>query len=187
MELCGAVRNLRGQQAVDGKAVSVEAIGLRGLSEPPALESHVRRALADALVLAEEKAGALGEELETLRRAQRPEIRVPPLAWVKERVATLQEVLERRTERSALLLRKVLGHIRLEPVKPDIGRTYFRAVSKLQPLALLEMDEGLSPSPYPSPQGGEGNSEAGSNPFRWWRRRESNPRPKTRRRETLQA
>jgi len=62
----------------------------------------------------------------------------------------------------------------LEPVKPDIGRPYFRAVSTLQPLALLEMD--------PSP-----GSEDGSNPLRWWRRRESNPRPKARLRETLQV
>jgi hypothetical protein len=82
---------------------------------------------------------------------------------------------ERRTERSALLLRKLLGRIRLEPVKPDVGRPYYRAVSKLQPLALLEIDTSS-----------EGSEEC-SNPLRWWRRRESNPRPKTRRREALQA
>jgi hypothetical protein len=101
-------------------------------------------------------------------------VRLPPLIRVTERVATLQEVLERRTERSALLLRKLLSRIRLEPVKPDIGRPYLRAVSALQPLALLEMD--------PSP-----GSEDGSNPLRWWRRRESNPRPETSLRETLQV
>ena len=89
-------------------------------------------------------------------------------------MARLQEVLKRRIERSALLLRKLLGRIRLEPAKPDIGRPYFRAASALQPLALLEMD--------PSP-----GSEDGSNPLRWWRRRESNPRPKTSLRETLQV
>jgi site-specific DNA recombinase len=132
------------------------------------------KALAEALVLAEQKADELTQELEALNRATRPEVRLPPLAWVTERVAMLQEVLERRTERSARLLRKLLGRIRLEPVKPDIGRPYFRAVSTLQPLALLEMD--------PSP-----GSEDGSNPLRWWRRRESNPRPKTSLRETLQV
>jgi hypothetical protein len=125
------------------------------------------KALADALVLAEQKADEPGRGLEAVNRAQRPEVRLPPLAWVAERVATLQEVLERRTERSALLLRKVLGRIRLEPVKPDIGRPYIGAVSTLQPLALLEMD--------PSP-----GSEDGSSPLRWWRRpaeraRESRP------------
>ncbi len=132
------------------------------------------KALGDALVLAEQKAEALEHELATLRRSQRPEVRMPPLAWVAERVTTLQDVLEKRTERSALLLRKLLGRIRLEPVKPDIGRPYFRAVSSLQPLAPLEMD--------PSPR-----SEDGSNALRWWRRRESNPRPEKCRRESLQA
>ena len=96
------------------------------------------------------------------------------MAWVAKRVTKLQQMLESRTERSALLLRKLLGRIRLEPVKPDIGRPYFRAVSTLQPLALLEMD--------PSPGSGDG-----SNPLRWWRRRELNPRPKTSLRETLQV
>jgi len=124
------------------------------------------KALAEALVLAEQKAA--------LNRALRPEACLLPMIWVTERVARLQEVLERRTERSALLLRKFLGRLRLEPVRPDIGRPYFRAVSTLQPLALLEMD--------PSP-----GSEDGSNPLRWWRRRESNPRPKARLRETLQV
>jgi hypothetical protein len=132
------------------------------------------KALAEALVLAEQKADELTRELKTLDRAQQPDLRMPPLTWVAERVARLQEVLERRTERSALLLRKVLGRIRLEPVKPDIGRPYFRAVSTLQPLALLELD--------PSP-----GSEDGSIPLQWWRRRESNPRPEARLRETLQV
>jgi hypothetical protein len=116
------------------------------------------KALAEALVLAERKADELTGELEALTRAQQPEVRLPPLIWVTERVARLQEVLEKRTERSALLLRKLLGRIRLEPVKPDSGR--FRAVSTLQPLALLEMDLSTG-------------SEDGSNPLRWWRRRES--------------
>jgi len=38
----------------------------------------------------------------------------------------LQEVLERRTERAALLLRELLGKIRLEPVTPPRGRSYYR-------------------------------------------------------------
>jgi len=129
------------------------------------------------------------------------------MVWIEERGATLREVLERRTERSALL-RRLLGRIRLELVKPDIGRRYYRAVSRLQPLGRLEMDASSEAS------------EEGSNPLRWWRRREllpsdavrrrerpfrpatparpsaarewwrrreSNPRPKTRLREALQA
>jgi hypothetical protein len=36
----------------------------------------------------------------------------------------MQEVLERRTDRSALLLRSSLGQIRLEPTRGQIGRPY---------------------------------------------------------------
>ena len=102
---------------------------------------------------------------------------------MKERVACLQAVLERKTAESALTLRKLLGKIRLEPTQGDIGRPYYRAVSKLQVLALLEdlPGEGSGDS------AGETTSEGGSTSFRWWRRRESNPRPKTRLREALQA
>jgi len=85
----------------------------------------------------------------------------------------LQEVLERQTEKSALLLRKLLGKIRLEPVKPDVGRPYLRARSQLQTLALLEIE--------PDAKEGERGltaPDAGSTSLRWWRRGESNPRPK---------
>jgi hypothetical protein len=58
-----------------------------------------------------------------------------------------------------------LGKIRLEPVTPEVGRHYLRAVSSLQVMALLEMEQASE------------NPEAGSNSLRWWRRRESNPRP----------
>ena len=52
----------------------------------------------------------------------------------------MQTVLERRTKRSALLLRKLLGPIRMEPVTPDIGRPYYRARSDLDVLAVVEND-----------------------------------------------
>jgi len=88
------------------------------------------------------------------------------LSLSKERLATLQAVLERKTERATLLLRKLLGPIRLDPVEPEVGRPYYRAVSALDALAILEED----------PEGGP--SEPGSNSLRKWRRGESNPRPK---------
>ena len=88
---------------------------------------------------------------------------MPPRAWLAERIATIQAVLERRTERSALLLRKLLGRVKLEPVTPDVGRPYYRALSHLDALAILEHDpDSVDPEP-------------GSTALRWWRRRESNP------------
>ena len=77
----------------------------------------------------------------------------------------MQEVLERRTERSAMLLRALLGKIELDPTKGEIGRPYFVARTSLDTLALL------------APPPGQDGPEGGSNSLRWWRRRESNPRP----------
>lgn len=91
------------------------------------------------------------------------------------RVAKLQAVLERRTPRSDLLLRELLGPIRLEPVQPDIGRPYYRALTSIDALALIE-----------TPPAGE-PAEDGSNSLRKWRRRESNPRPRLHERWLLRA
>ncbi len=67
------------------------------------------------------------------------------LAAVRERLDAsgnsgalpLLEILEQRTGRSALLLRKLLGRLRLEPVKPESGRPYYQAVADLQMTTLL--------------------------------------------------
>ncbi len=76
------------------------------------------------------------------------------------RIPTQWLFLERETARSALLLRRVLGPVRLVPCNPDVGRSYYRAETALQILELLEDPDG------------------GSNSLRQWRRGESNPRPK---------
>ncbi len=78
----------------------------------------------------------------------------------------MQEVLQRRTHRSTLILRKLLGTIRLEPIEAESRRPYYQAVSSLNVLPLLEKEPG------------ENGSTEGSNNLHWWRRRESNPRPK---------
>ena len=61
-----------------------------------------------------------------------------------ERLAKLQNLLERQTERSALLLHRVLGPTRLVPVSPEIGRPYYQAETALQVLELLDTPEGGS-------------------------------------------
>ena len=122
-------------------------------------EGRGSRALAQALVASEERLEDLKSELEGLRRSQRDVFSIPPREWLAERIVTLQAVLERRTERSALLLRKLLGPIRLEPVTPDVGRPYYRALSNLDALAIVENDPD-SPDPEP-----------GSTSLQWWRRR----------------
>lgn len=62
----------------------------------------------------------------------------PPVEWIENRLAQLKEVLERRTERSALLLRRLLGRIHLEPTQGDIVKPYYLAQTSIDALALIE-------------------------------------------------
>jgi len=136
-------------------------------------EGRGSQALAKALVETERRVDALIDEVETLRRSREKIFCPPPVEWIKERVTKLQAVLEQRTARSAQALRNILSPIRMELVTPDIGRPFYRAVTSIDALALTE-----------SPSGG---AEGGSNSLQRWRRRESNPRPRSRERWRLRA
>ena len=138
-------------------------------------EGRGTRALAAALEATERRVEVLRCEVEGLSRSREAVFRAPPLEWIRERAAKLQDVLERQTGRSALILRRLLGPIRLEPTRPDIGHPYYRALTSLQALALIDESPEVD------------GSDPGSTLVRWWRRRELNPRPKTRLREALQA
>jgi site-specific DNA recombinase len=118
-------------------------------------------AFAEALRGAEAKAAAMREELRALDSAGSDPFKTPPVEWVAARLEKVQEVLERETTGSALLLRRILGPIRLVPVTPEVGRPYYQAETALQVLELIQDPEG------------------GSNSLSWWRRWESNPRPET--------
>jgi hypothetical protein len=85
----------------------------------------------------------------------------------------LQTVLEQRAARSAQALRNILGPITMEIVTPDIGRPFYRAVTSIDVFALTE-----------SPPA---DAEGGSNSLQRWRRRELNPRPRSRKRWRLRA
>ncbi len=128
-------------------------------------EGRRSQALAKALVETERRVDALREELDGLRRGREKVFRAPPAEWIQERLAGMQEVLERRTDGSPLLLYSLLGQIRLEPAQGEIGRPYYVARSSLDTLALL------------APLASQDSPEAGSNSLQWWRRRESNPGP----------
>ena len=133
------------------------------------------RALAKTLEETESLADGLGVEVQALERSRESVFRVPTLAWIETRVSALREVLERRTEQSAKLLRRLLGKIVLEPVHPEAGRPYYVAKTSLDALVLLEP---LDPDP---------GTDSGANVLGWWRRRESNPRPRVRRSRILHA
>ena len=135
-------------------------------------DSH---ALADAVTKTETSVDVLTEEVAALRRSRASVFRVPSLEWIEKRVSALRDVLERRTEASALLLRKLLGQVVLEPVYPVGGRPYYVARTSLDVLVLVD-----------APEAGPG-PDSGANVVGWWRRRESNPRPRVRLRGTLHA
>ena len=138
-------------------------------------EGRGSQALAKALVETELRVDALREELAGLQRSRDKVSQAPPAEWIEERLTGLREVFERNTERAALALRKLLGPIELEPLKPDVGKPYYVARTTLDTLALTE------------PPSGPQNPEGGSTSLYWWRRRESNPRPKTGHRRSLRA
>ena len=134
-------------------------------------EGRSSEAISKALEAEERRAKQLSTDLNILKASSDRIFQTPPLEWIEERVSSLQKLLEKRVGKSALILRKLLGKIQLEPVKPDIGKPYLRAVSRLQTLALLETDPGL----IGKEPGLSYEPEYGSNSLQWWRRWESNP------------
>ena len=113
-------------------------------------------AWGQALELAERRATTLRDDLTALESTAGEVFRAPPIEWVAERVRGLQDLLERETSRSALILPDVLGPVILKPMTPQIGKSYYQAETTLQIVDLLHDPEG------------------GSNWLRKWRRGELN-------------
>ncbi len=135
-------------------------------------EGRGSQALTKALVETERRVAILEKELESLHRSSDKVFQAPPVEWIEERLTKIKALLEQRTGKSALIIRRLLGSIRLEPTTAEAGRPYYVARTLLDTLALIEPPPG---------------SEGGSNCLSWWRRRESNPRPKTSPQGSLRA
>lgn len=114
-------------------------------------------ALAEALGQAEGQVKVLSADVASMEAAKEHAFTPPPKAWIADRLTKLNDVLAKRTEQSALSVRRLTGQITLTPEKPEVGKPYYRANCKLQTFALLE-DEG-------------------SNSLHWWSCGGSNPRP----------
>ena len=119
-------------------------------------KAEASAALAETLVETEALVDQLTVEVQALEHSRESVFRVPSLAWIQKRVSALREVLEQRTESSALLLRRLLGKIVLEPVHPASGRPYYVASTSLDALVLLE-----PPDPDPG-------MDSGANVLGWW-------------------
>jgi hypothetical protein len=135
-------------------------------------EGRGSQALAKALMETERRVETLVDEVDALNRSREKVFQAPPVEWIKDRLENLHEVLQNRTARSAKTLRDLLGPIRLDLVTPDIGRPFYKAVTTLDALALIETTS---------------SAEAGSNSLQRWRRRELNPRPRSRKKWRLRA
>ena len=127
------------------------------------------KAVEEALKECEQKVVQLGADLEFLGKCHTRLFKAPPKEWIEERVSRIKEVLELKTERSALLLRKLFGKIVAEPAEREDGVRYLKAKTKLQCLALLEKEP--APKDLSAFQGVVG---AGSTTFRWRALEDSN-------------
>ena len=113
-------------------------------------EGRGSNAVAAALEEAEGEEKNLKAAIDAMQASTKDLFQTPPVEWIKHRLANLQEILEKNTEESALVLRRLLGPITLTPTKPDIGQAYYQLTTKFNSTAILPM-EG-----------------AGSNSLCWW-------------------
>ena len=114
-------------------------------------EAKATASIASALEEAEASAKRLKVEVESLEQTKNDAFEPPPMEWLTHKIDDVQNILEQKTEKSALLLRKLVGKVTLTPTVPDIGKPYYHARSKLKTFALLK------------------DSGRGSNWCGWWR------------------
>ena len=69
-------------------------------------EGRATKAVAEALASAEKRVESLKDEIEHLESSRNSVFRAPTRDWLRQHVGTVQEVLERRTHRSALIREK---------------------------------------------------------------------------------
>ena len=112
---------------------------------------------------------------------------IPPRVWIEERLRDFQKTLELNTGPSALVLRKVLGRIRLDVVIPEVGHPYYVAHTKLDVVELLDPRSAKFSVSHTNSRPAAGRPAEGSNALQSWRRGELNPRPKTVERWPLHA
>ena len=129
------------------------------------------KVVSEALKEAENKSENLKEEMLSLEYQNKNTFKAPPQEWIKNKLESLHETLNKNTRSSALVLKKILGDIQLEPVSHTNENFYnlvdgekkfkpfYVAHTKIKTLALLD------------------DKDKGSNWSGWWRWRELNPRP----------
>ena len=170
-KLHGSVSDLRSRKQAELSAARGELNNLLAFVR----RGHASDSVAAEIAKVEARVSRFEVELDALPADDAPSLPIPSEEWIAERVVELQALLERRTPKAASVLRRLFGKVHLEPVRPDAGRPYYLAHTALDVIALVD------------PSGPRGGPDGGSGSFRWWRRRESNPRPKVQHRGNLHA
>lgn len=99
----------------------------------------------------EVRSASLQEDIDSLEKAHQDRLVRPSKEWVASKVAELKELLSMRTERSAMILRDILGPVTLTPTTNEEGKKFYTATTKIGTISLL------------------GSSEDGSKSFLKWR------------------
>jgi len=134
-------------------------------------DGRATASITDALEIEEKKSKNLKQEVESLESAKGQAFEPPPKAWINHCLGDLKHLLEQRTEKSALALRRLTGPITLTPKKPEVGRQYYHVSCKIKSFAMLEegqsqkrLETGKPEKPKPLTQW-----DSGSDSFTWWR------------------
>lgn len=113
--------------------------------------------LGKAIEKAELTVNRLEDEIEALKSTLVHDIRPVPRAWIEDRLSNFRSILAGDIRNAALAIRTVLGEVRLTPIRPDIGRAYYRADTRLGVLDLLDVPDGGPRGP--DSESGDGNAE----------------------------
>ena len=106
------------------------------------------KALAEALARDEASVTSLEAEVKGLQSASDSRVRFPSRLWVEKRSAALRELLERRTEASALVLRRLLGRMVLEAGLSGAGQAVLRCADdhrRARSAGAIRVRSGLGP------------------------------------------
>ena len=125
-------------------------------------EGKQSAAIRERLAQTEQKVSSLEVQIQELTRTSRG-FRVPSLRTIERRCANLRALLDSSVEQSALVLRELLGKIRLYPVVSSSGRRYCVARTAFDTLKLLK---DLDP---------DAGSDPGATSIGWWTRRVTHP------------
>ncbi|MCX6117521.1 MAG: recombinase family protein [Proteobacteria bacterium] len=126
-------------------------------------EGRATTSITDAVEIEEKKANYLKKDVESLESAKEQSFQPPPREWIEHCIGNLKHLLEERTEKSAITLRRLTGPITLTP-------KYYHASCKFKSFALLEEGIALKKSEGSAPKMKEPLAlwDNGSNSLLWW-------------------